>query len=255
MFNLLPLLPLDGGHIAVNLYERVRDWMRARLGKPKMPPVDYTRLLPITYFVILVGGAVSLLTLTADIVNPIRLFEGCRASADVPAEAGGVRWPCSTSTRSWPTSRTACITSRPGPRAGTRSSSPPTATRCSSEGATRLREALAEHDVVYLTGRPERNRVLTQQRGWPRHGLATEPLHMRPDDDYRPARWVKRQVLRRLAAHPRRRLGGRRRPGRRRRAGGRRLAGGAGHLAAALVDAAERPGAAGPDVTEAARQH
>jgi membrane-associated protease RseP (regulator of RpoE activity) len=73
VFNLLPLLPLDGGHIAVNLYERVRDTIRARLGMPKMPPVDYTRLLPLTYFVILVGGAVSLLTLAADIVNPIRL--------------------------------------------------------------------------------------------------------------------------------------------------------------------------------------
>ena len=73
VFNLLPLLPMDGGHIAVNLYERIRDGVRARLGKPKMPPVDYTRLLPLTYFVILVGGAVSLLTLAADIVNPIRL--------------------------------------------------------------------------------------------------------------------------------------------------------------------------------------
>jgi membrane-associated protease RseP (regulator of RpoE activity) len=73
VFNLIPLLPLDGGHIAVNLYERVRDIVRAWLGKSKMPPVDYTRLLPLTYFVILVGGAVSLLTLAADIVNPIRL--------------------------------------------------------------------------------------------------------------------------------------------------------------------------------------
>jgi len=73
VFNLLPLLPLDGGHIMVNLYERVRDWTRAKLGKEKMPPVDYTRLLPITFVLILVGGAVSLLTLTADIVNPIRL--------------------------------------------------------------------------------------------------------------------------------------------------------------------------------------
>jgi hypothetical protein len=32
------------------------------------------------------------------------------------------------------------------------------------------------------------------------HELPTEPLHMRPDDDYRPARWVKRETLRRLAA-------------------------------------------------------
>ncbi|MGD9531159.1 MAG: RIP metalloprotease [Pseudonocardia sp.] len=75
VFNLLPLLPLDGGHIMVNVYERVRDWTRARLGKVPMPPVDYTRLLPITFALIMVGGAVSLLTLTADIVNPIRPFE------------------------------------------------------------------------------------------------------------------------------------------------------------------------------------
>ena len=34
VFNLLPLLPLDGGHIAVNLYERVRDWVRKLRGKP-----------------------------------------------------------------------------------------------------------------------------------------------------------------------------------------------------------------------------
>ena len=66
------------------------------------------------------------------------------------------------------------------------------------EGAARLRAAQAEHDVMYLTGRPERNRGLT--RSWlARHGLPTGPLHMRPDDDHRPARWVKRNTLRRLA--------------------------------------------------------
>jgi membrane-associated protease RseP (regulator of RpoE activity) len=73
VFNLVPLLPLDGGHIAVNLYERVRDIVRKSAGKSKMPPVDYTRLLPITYVFVLVFGMISLLTITADIVNPIRL--------------------------------------------------------------------------------------------------------------------------------------------------------------------------------------
>jgi hypothetical protein len=67
-----------------------------------------------------------------------------------------------------------------------------------AEGAARLRAAQAEHDVIYLTGRPERNRPLT--RTWlARHGLPTGPLHMRPDRDHRPARWVKRETLRRLA--------------------------------------------------------
>ncbi|MBP2338492.1 membrane-associated protease RseP (regulator of RpoE activity) [Saccharothrix coeruleofusca] len=73
VFNLLPLLPLDGGHIAVNLYERVRNWVRKLRGKPAGAPVNYLRLLPLTYFVIFVGGAITLLTVTADIVNPIRL--------------------------------------------------------------------------------------------------------------------------------------------------------------------------------------
>ena len=39
----------------------------------QLPPVDYTRLMPLTYAFALLIGAVGLLTLTADIVNPIRL--------------------------------------------------------------------------------------------------------------------------------------------------------------------------------------
>lgn len=67
-----------------------------------------------------------------------------------------------------------------------------------TEGASRLRAAQAHHEVVYLTGRPERNRPLTV--GWlAGHELPTGPLHMRPDRDHRPARFVKREVLRDLA--------------------------------------------------------
>ncbi|MDN5931361.1 MAG: hypothetical protein L0I24_09915 [Pseudonocardia sp.] len=66
------------------------------------------------------------------------------------------------------------------------------------EGADRLRAALADHDVLYLTGRPERTRRLTE-RWLARHYLPTGPLIMREDHDTRPARWVKLEVLRRLA--------------------------------------------------------
>jgi phosphoglycolate phosphatase-like HAD superfamily hydrolase len=66
------------------------------------------------------------------------------------------------------------------------------------EGARRLRDALADHDVLYLTGRPERTRRLTE-RWLARHGLPTGPLLMRADDDVRPARYLKRSVLRRLS--------------------------------------------------------
>lgn len=65
------------------------------------------------------------------------------------------------------------------------------------EGAARLRAALADHDVVYLTGRPERTRGLTE-RWLARHDLPTGPLIMRADLDHRPARHMKREVLREL---------------------------------------------------------
>ncbi|MEV6768172.1 M50 family metallopeptidase [Nocardia sp. NPDC051030] len=73
-FNLLPLLPLDGGHMAVVLYEKLRNTLRGRKGLPPGAPVDYLKLLPATYVVVVLGGAYMILTLVADIVNPIKLF-------------------------------------------------------------------------------------------------------------------------------------------------------------------------------------
>ncbi|MEU0541659.1 M50 family metallopeptidase [Nocardia sp. NPDC005978] len=74
VFNLLPLLPLDGGHIAVVIYEKLRNLFRNRKGLPDGPPVDYMKLLPATYVVVVLGGAYMILTLAADIMNPIKLF-------------------------------------------------------------------------------------------------------------------------------------------------------------------------------------
>ncbi len=75
VFNLLPLLPLDGGHIAVTWYEHIRNWLRGRHGKTAAAPVDYTRLSGVTVVLIMLGGAVMLLTVAADIVNPIRISQ------------------------------------------------------------------------------------------------------------------------------------------------------------------------------------
>jgi len=74
IFNLLPLLPLDGGHIAIAWYERVRSWVYGKLHKPDPGRVDYFKLMPLTYAVILIGGAFTLLTATADVINPITIF-------------------------------------------------------------------------------------------------------------------------------------------------------------------------------------
>ena len=73
IFNLFPLLPMDGGHIAIAWFERVRSWLAAKRGRPDPGRVDYVKLAPITVGVIGILGVFVLLTVTADIVNPITL--------------------------------------------------------------------------------------------------------------------------------------------------------------------------------------
>lgn len=73
MFNLLPLLPLDGGHMAVAVADGVRNFLARRRGLIKPAPFDVERLAPITMVVFIFMATLSLLLLTADIFNPIRL--------------------------------------------------------------------------------------------------------------------------------------------------------------------------------------
>lgn len=72
--NLVPLLPFDGGHIAVAMFEKVRNMVRAARGMVAAAPVNYLKLMPATYVVLVVVVGYMLLTVTADLVNPIRLF-------------------------------------------------------------------------------------------------------------------------------------------------------------------------------------
>ncbi len=73
VFNLLPILPVDGGHIAIAWFERIRSWVYARLGRPDPGRVDYFKLMPITYAIIIIFGGFTLLTVAADFVNPITI--------------------------------------------------------------------------------------------------------------------------------------------------------------------------------------
>jgi len=74
IFNLFPLLPLDGGHIAIAWFQKVRSWFASKRGKPDPGLVDYNKLMPLTYAVIVVFGSISLLALATDIVNPISFY-------------------------------------------------------------------------------------------------------------------------------------------------------------------------------------
>ncbi|WP_022881723.1 M50 family metallopeptidase [Gryllotalpicola ginsengisoli] len=72
VFNMIPLLPLDGGHILGALWEQGKRWFFAIFRRGKTPKhVDMARLMPITFGVVTVLIAMELLLAYADIVKPI----------------------------------------------------------------------------------------------------------------------------------------------------------------------------------------
>ena len=75
LFNLLPLLPLDGGHMAVAVIDGLRRARAKRKGRPAPSEIDVERLLPLTMVVFTILAALSLLLLAADIFNPINLYQ------------------------------------------------------------------------------------------------------------------------------------------------------------------------------------
>ena len=74
VFNLIPLMPLDGGHIAGALVEAVRRGFAKLLRRPDPGPVDTAKVIPLTFAVVILLGGMSVLLVYADIVNPISLF-------------------------------------------------------------------------------------------------------------------------------------------------------------------------------------
>ncbi len=75
IFNLLPLLPLDGGHLAVVLFERARAWIARLLRRPDPGPVDIKRLIPVSVGVFALIVAFGLLLIAADLLNPLSLSQ------------------------------------------------------------------------------------------------------------------------------------------------------------------------------------
>ncbi|WP_191876475.1 M50 family metallopeptidase [Streptomyces filipinensis] len=73
LFNMLPLLPLDGGHIAGALWEALRRNVARVLRRPDPGPFDVAKLMPVAYVVAGIFVCFTVLVLIADVVNPVKI--------------------------------------------------------------------------------------------------------------------------------------------------------------------------------------
>ncbi|WP_199827503.1 M50 family metallopeptidase [Streptomyces xylophagus] len=73
LFNMLPLLPLDGGHVAGALWEALRRNLAKVLKRPDPGPFDVAKLMPVAYVVAGIFVCFTLLVLVADVVNPVKI--------------------------------------------------------------------------------------------------------------------------------------------------------------------------------------
>ena len=70
-FNMLPLLPLDGGHVAIIVWERIRAWFNRLRGRPDPGLVDMRKVLPVSFSIFMVVVFFGVMLILADIVNPV----------------------------------------------------------------------------------------------------------------------------------------------------------------------------------------
>ncbi|CAB4923564.1 unannotated protein [freshwater metagenome] len=73
IFNLLPILPLDGGHMAVAIADEIRALFARIRGKARPQGINVNKLAPITVVVFALLAALTVLLLAADILNPVQL--------------------------------------------------------------------------------------------------------------------------------------------------------------------------------------
>jgi RIP metalloprotease RseP len=73
LFNLLPILPLDGGHMAVAIADEIRAIFARIRKRPRPAAIDVTVLTPITMVVFVILASLTLLLLVADVINPVTL--------------------------------------------------------------------------------------------------------------------------------------------------------------------------------------
>lgn len=74
LFNVLPILPLDGGHMAGAVFEGLRRVVARVRGISPLPgPADTARMLPFTYLVAMIMIGTSVIVALADIIKPVTL--------------------------------------------------------------------------------------------------------------------------------------------------------------------------------------
>ncbi|WP_062377234.1 M50 family metallopeptidase [Demequina pelophila] len=74
VFNMIPLVPLDGGHVASALWQGIKNgWARVR-GLPRPAPVDVARMMPLAYGVFGLLLVMGLILIYADIVAPVSIL-------------------------------------------------------------------------------------------------------------------------------------------------------------------------------------
>ncbi|MDQ2810356.1 MAG: site-2 protease family protein [Actinomycetota bacterium] len=76
VFNMLPLLPLDGGHVAVVIWERIRAAFARLRRRPEPGMVDMAKLLPVSFGIFMVLMFFGVVLILADIVNPVSIAGG-----------------------------------------------------------------------------------------------------------------------------------------------------------------------------------
>jgi membrane-associated protease RseP (regulator of RpoE activity) len=74
VLNMVPLLPLDGGHIAGALWEAVKRRTFRLFGKADPGPIDLAKTMPLTMVVVVLLAGMSALLIYADLVRPVDLF-------------------------------------------------------------------------------------------------------------------------------------------------------------------------------------
>jgi membrane-associated protease RseP (regulator of RpoE activity) len=73
IFNMLPLLPLDGGHVAIVIWERIRSAFARLRGRPDPGLVDISKVLPVCFSIFVLVMFFGLILIAADIVNPLKI--------------------------------------------------------------------------------------------------------------------------------------------------------------------------------------